>query len=134
MNDLYMSEMLCTDRLFKEYLEHKSLIIAVDFDDTIYDFDKKGFEYPRVIDLLKEAVKLNMKVVIYTTNQDHDLITDYCNEIELPIAGINKQLLPQFKDSGKLYYNILLDDRVGLSSSFGQLTRVINLIKGEKIV
>ena len=127
--DPYLSDRLCIMRLYREYNEHGSLIIAVDFDDTIYDFHGKGYVYPEVIEMLHKASIWNMKIVIYTANQDYEKIEKHCKENGIKIEGINVQLLTQFENSGKLYYNILLDDRAGLKTAVYQLNEVIKLLE-----
>jgi len=89
-------------RLKKEYEEHGSLIVAVDFDETIYDFHKQGNTYPKVIQLLKRCNTNGFKLVIFTANKDHDLVTEYCKKIGIEIAGININILPQFDGGGKI--------------------------------
>lgn len=56
----------------------------------------------------------------------------YLVENNIPFDAINEtpDFIP-FKGR-KVYYNILLDDRAGLSSAVEQLTRVIYQIRGEK--
>lgn len=131
MTDPYLLFQEVYDRLLREYKEHGSLIIAVDFDDTIYDFHKKGNTYTFVMDLLRRAKRNGCKIVIYTANNDHELVKNYCEENLIDIDGINKQLLPQFEGRGKLYYNILLDDRAGLITSYQALKQVLDAIEGE---
>ena len=38
-------------------------------------------------------------------------------------------MLPQFEGMGKIYYNLFLDDRAGLSSSYNILKTVVEKIK-----
>jgi hypothetical protein len=129
MLDQYQEEYNAFSRLRDEYDVHKSLIVAVDFDDTIYDFHGKGYDYSNVIHTVRECNNLGFKVVIFTANKDHDLVLKRCKEIGIEIEGINKQLLPQFEGSGKIYYNVLLDDRAGLCSSMRILNSVIQYAK-----
>jgi len=131
--DLYLSDDNVYHRLVREWKEHKSLIVALDFDLTIYDFHKQDLKFDNVIGLVREGVELGFRVVIFTANKDYELILDYCKQIDLDIVGINKNLLPQFDGSGKIFYNIFLDDRAGLSASYKTLRRVVNAIKKEEI-
>ena len=125
MEDPYLNYVYCYDRLLHEYELYKSLIIAVDFDDTIYDFHKKGHTYKNVIDLLKECSRRGFKIIILTDNSNHKLIEMYCNQIGIHIEGINKNVIDKFDDCGKIYYNILLDDRAGLPSAYFLLNKLI---------
>jgi len=131
MVDQYESWTNAASRLLEEYLAHKTLIVALDFDDTIYDFHNKGYDYSNVIHLVQRCNKLGFKIVIFTANKDHELVNKHCNEIGIKIEGINKQLLPQFEGSGKIYYNILLDDRAGLGSSIKLLKSVVEYAEGK---
>jgi hydroxymethylpyrimidine pyrophosphatase-like HAD family hydrolase len=108
------------DRLIEEVKEHGSLIIAVDFDNTIYDFHSKGFKFPRVVAVLKEAVEKGHRVVVFTANENHSMIKEHCKSLGLTIEGINTNILPQFTGS-KIYYNLLLDDRAGLYEALNYL-------------
>lgn len=125
MNDPFLNYVFCYDRLLREYELHHSLIVAVDFDDTIYDYHNKGHTYTNVIELLKKCSKRGFKIIIFTANKDHKLINNYCNKIGLNIEGINKNVIPQFDDCGKIYYNILLDDRAGLPAAYFFLNKLI---------
>ena len=117
--DYYMYSNVCSDRLREEYIKHGSLIIAVDFDGTINDFHNMGIRLDTVIDTLKMLKPIfNFKYVIYTAEIDEEKVRNKCNEIGLEIDGVNIQLLEQFKNSKKLYYNLLLDDRAGLYSAY----------------
>lgn len=61
------------------------------------------------------------------------MIQEYCKEIGIKIEGININYLPQFKNSGKIYYNILLDDRAGLETSYNILHKLLNYIGAGKL-
>jgi len=76
MSDPYLSQTSCIDRLFNDYKAHKSLLVAFDFDDTVFDYHKKGYTYKAVTDLLLKCqdmgyfqifqfVLLNHKVFYY---------------------------------------------------------------------
>jgi len=53
MIDEYLKANSSFLRLLKEYNQYKSLVIAYDFDNTVYDFHKKGEVYNDVIELLR---------------------------------------------------------------------------------
>ncbi|WP_316771425.1 hypothetical protein [Pedobacter frigiditerrae] len=52
--DFYLNPFNSSARLIDEYQKYGSIVIAYDFDDTVYDFHKKGRMYNQVIDLLRE--------------------------------------------------------------------------------
>lgn len=103
--DFYLDRVNVQDRLLSEYYRHDSLVIAFDFDDTVYDFHKKGRLYSDVIQLLKEN--------------------------DIPFDTINEN--PPFRNSSsrKIYANAFLDDRAGLLQSYEDLTILIKQLKNE---
>ena len=52
------------------------MIIAFDFDNTVFDYYKEGnqYEYDDVIDLLKYCYDLSMTLVLYTCKENIDKI------------------------------------------------------------
>ena len=129
--DPYLSVNRCYRRLHADYNQHKSLIIAVDFDNTIYDYHQKGRQFPQVLDLLKRCNALGFKLVIFTANKDKQLIWTTCTDLEIEITGINENVLTGFSSSDKIYYNILLDDRAGLKQSYDTLLKLVTSIEEE---
>lgn len=117
-------------RLLDECLTHNSLIVAFDFDNTIYDYHKKGDDYSEVINLLKECCKLGFTMILFTAELDEkniDLKKQYCEELGLRVDFVNES--PVMSGSKKPYYNILLDDRAGLLEAFDNLSFVVECIK-----
>lgn len=132
--DPYFSTETCVDRLYFEYSLHKKLIIALDFDDTIFDFHKKSRAYDNVISLIKECQELGFYIVIFTGSplDKYNSIREYCINIGIQITSINKNAFPlPFGNDGKIYFNILLDDRSGLGQSYDILQRTLQKIKNE---
>ena len=130
--DKYLSDHNCYNRLMEEYEKYGSLIIALDFDGTINDYHGEGLTFDKVIYLIKECNKLDFNVVIFSANPDTDGIIQRCKELDIKICGVNKNMVPMFDKSGKIYYSILLDDRAGLSSAFIVLAEVVRTIKENK--
>lgn len=131
--DTYFSTHNCAVRLFKEWEKHNSLIIAVDFDDTVFDFHKAGTNHDQVVALLKECVGLKFHIVVFTASapERHDDIRKHMESIGVPIAAINKNAIEGLKygHHGKIYFNILLDDRAGLQQAYITLNTVVKMIK-----
>ena len=97
------------------------MIIAFDFNNTVFDYYKEGnqYEYDDVIDLLKYCYDLSMTLVLYTCEENIDEIKwkiNWCKEyMGFTPHYVNKSpVLSQSYKNGKIYYNILLDDRAGL--------------------
>jgi hypothetical protein len=120
-------------RLYEEFKRYGSLAIGVDFDNTIYDFHKKGYKYETVINLCIRAVDLGMKVHIFTANPDHELVERYCAEKGIQIEGINTCGVKLGWDSRKPFYSLLLDDRAGLISAVEDLDRLVSILEDEKM-
>lgn len=132
VTDPFLSNELCIDRLYTEYMKHNKLIIAVDFDDTIYDWHGRNTTHELVISLMKRCKVLGFYVVIFTASktQRHQFIRDYCISKGLEIDSINKNPIDlPYGNEGKIYYNIFLCDRAGLRSSYYILEQVVNRIE-----
>lgn len=118
----------CVDRLMKEWDEHGSLFVAFDFDNTVFDYHRKGFTFPAVEFLLRESKKAGLKLILFTakeTKEELDRCVEYCKERGYEPDFINTSPIMNTK---KPYYNILLDDRAGLQSAAGTLITVITNI------
>lgn len=123
------------DRLFNEWQEHGKLIIATDFDDTVFDFHKQGHAYNRVIGLLKECQELDFHIIILTGSHPDcwPMQTRYLEDRGIKVAAINSNPFPlPFGNHGKPYFNLLLDDRAGLGQACITLEAVLDRIKKEK--
>ena len=132
MIDPYLDDDFATERLYNEWKKYGKIFIACDFDDTIYDFHKKGYKYNRVIDLLKDCQTQGCYLVIFTASEKdkYPLILQYCEEIGLVVDKINENAIPMnIGNNGKIYFNILLDDRSGLASSFKILSGALSKIR-----
>jgi hypothetical protein len=132
----YLNDRKAIDRLKKEYQEHGNLIIGFDFDCTIYDYHKEGLELQPVISLLKECSDLGFTMCLYSlTMKGGSPLSKQLHTTELginvhyfnksPVLPIEEQ--STFSDP-KPYFNILLDDRAGLSAAYNILkTTLIEL-------
>jgi hypothetical protein len=113
-------------RLFAEYEAHNSLVVAYDFDNTVYDFHNKGWKFDEVVNLLRKLKSINCYLIVFTANEDMETVVNYLVENNIPFDGINEN--PPFFESAsrKIYYNILLDDRAGLKECFDHLNKLYN--------
>jgi len=135
MIDPYFCTEFCVERLYREYCQHQKLIVALDFDDTIFDFHGRGNSYTQVIDLILECQKLDFYIVIFTGTppEKWQSIYDHCEKLGIKVAAINKNAIPlPFGNDGKIYYNVLLDDRAGIGQSYDILRKTICKIKETK--
>src|SRR5688572_3290516 len=119
-------------RLYEEYKKFGSLGIYVDFDNTIYDFHRKGYKYETVIDLCIRAHDLGMKIYIFTANPDEDLVRRYCEEKGIHLDGVNTDWVSLGWPSRKPFYSLLLDDRAGLASAVEDLSKLVEVLEDEK--
>jgi hypothetical protein len=121
-----------SDRLLSEWKQHGSIIIGLDFDDTIFPYRENFTDINKVINIVKEAIRSNAIVVIYTGSSEdrYSEIQDYCKSIDLKIHSINENIIKPFGDNRKIYANIYLDDRSGLNESIEILTAAMYNYRG----
>lgn len=132
--DFYLNENNITERLIEEWKKYGEIVIAFDFDNTVYDYHKKGHSYNQVINLLRECKELGAHLILFTARRDDEMefVEGYLKGKNIPYDSINKD--PAFvKTPGKkVYYNILLDDRAGLPSAYNSLKNAAKVIRGYK--
>lgn len=132
--DFYLDNQNNINRLVDEWKKYDALIVAFDFDGTVFDYHNQGHKYEQVIELLKECKEIGSYLMVYTAREDEELefVKDYLTKSEIPFDSINQS--PDYiKFKGKkLYYNILLDDRAGLASAYYCLKEAIRIIKEKK--
>lgn len=133
-SDIYLNDNNVINRLVNEWTEHKKLIIAVDFDSTIYDYFGEGLKFDKVINLLKECQEFGAYLVIFTSRNEseYDIIQKHLNKIDLYCEKINENIDCVPFNGRKIYYNILLDDRAGLSSAYHSLKQALQIMKNRK--
>jgi hypothetical protein len=127
----YMSTDVIKARLLKEYHAHPRLIIGVDFDDTVFDFHNEGHTYERIIALLRRCQHIGFYIVLFTASapERHKFMNDYMLGQGIVLDFINKNPIPlPYGHHGKIYYNILLDDRAGLGQAVEALTWLVDKI------
>lgn len=128
----YLNTVECAKRLYKEYLRHPRLCIALDFDNSIFDVHNQGHTYEDTISLIKKCQKLNFYITIFTASDEsrHLFILEHCKNIGIDVAAINKNPIPlPYGNYGKIYYNILLDDRAGLGEASDTLKMLLWMIE-----
>jgi hypothetical protein len=142
-NDPFLSYNAPIERLINDYRKHKSLVIALDFDNTIHDCHKKGYEFPSVIQLVKRCKNDHgFKIVIFSASpkERYGEIRAVCQELGIEIDGINCDVVDWIEEKNKqfdynrskIFFNILLDDRAGLLSAYNTLFDTLGRIDKEK--
>ncbi|MEO2202314.1 hypothetical protein ABGV42_01005 [Paenibacillus pabuli] len=118
-------------RLVEEWGQYGKLIIAYDFDNTVYDYHNKGYSFDHVIQLLRDCKEMGMHLIVYTACEESkfDFIRDHLNNNNIPFDSINQHASFVPFQSGKIYYNHFLDDRAGLRSAYEDLRSAIRVIK-----
>ena len=126
MKASYLDDRTAIDRLKGDYLKHGNLIIGCDFDDTIFDLYGQGFDMTPIIDLLKICHNLGFTLCLWSALTD-DWSLSYKKEI-CRLSGIKFHYFnesPVMNESRKPHFNILLDDRAGLSAAYNILKTTI---------
>ena len=129
--DPFMSDYNAIERLVIDYVRHGQLIIAYDYDSTVFDYHRRGDTFDMVIKLLKEC-KPYAKFIVYTHSNDdrHDEIKAYLDEHEIPWDTVNEGIVfANGKKEGKLFFSHFLDDRAGLRSAYLVLDKAMDIIK-----
>lgn len=134
-NDPYTSTAAIVERLHREYKKHPKLIIAVDFDCTVFDYKMQGTEYPRAINVVKQCAALGFYVVLWTASapERFEFMKEYMQKNQVHISSINENPIKlPFGNHKKIYYNILLDDRAGLGQALDALEIFIDNIQNDR--
>lgn len=113
--------------MLEEYKTPNSLVIA--FDDTVYDFHKKGRLYNDLIQLLKDLKKANCFLICWTRQQDLVFVQHYLKDNEIPFDLINENPIFHKSTSKKIYANAYLDDRAGLKQVYDELHYLLKNIE-----
>ena len=54
------------ERLKQDYLVHKSLFVAFDYDNTVFDYHNQGINYDEIIGLLTTCKSLGFTMILFT--------------------------------------------------------------------
>lgn len=132
--DKYLKPGSAYERLLAEYRKYGSLIVAVDYDDTLFDFHKTGDSYELVQQLVRDLHSIGCKIIIWSGSENITDMSSYLGEKNIPFDLINENLKVNDKwaagkDSRKVYANVYIDDRGGLEQVYRDLTKLINEVK-----
>lgn len=129
--DLYLSDHPAIQRLLMEWVNHDKLIIAFDYDNTVFDYHENGLKFDYIIELLKKCDKIGATFIVYSCSPEsrHQEIHDYLATIGLRADYINKPHIELADGTGKIFSNILLDDRAGLRSAYIILSKVVDIME-----
>lgn len=126
--DYYLEPENSSNRLLEEYQRYQSLVIAFDFDDTVYDFHQKGRMYKDVITLLRKLKAANCYLICWTGQEDLAFVKSYLEASDIPFDAINENPPFHSGSSRKVYANAYLDDRAGLEQVYKELNDLLNTL------
>jgi len=136
MLDHFLDEYAATERLIREWEKYGRLVIAYDFDNTVYDYHGGGYSYSMVIDLLRKCKEVGAYFICFTAreNDELDFVWKYLKDNNIPVDKLNDN--PDFLpfNGRKIYYNILLDDRAGLAQAYNMLSYAATHMKAKRSV
>lgn len=124
-------------KLITAYSKHNSLIVGVDFDDTIFPFSKSEENVERcrrVVNLLlslKQEMGVDLVLCLYSVADAQSLV--YKEHI-MDLYGLKPQYINEGPidshwGSKKPFFNILLDDKTGLNDSMKTLEAFKEYVK-----
>lgn len=115
------------DRLITQYKKQDRIVIAYDFDDTVRPM--YCADCGKIQSLLRQLKdNINAYFIVFTSNKDIEYVKDYLNDWEIPYDSINENApFVPFKE-GKIFYNVLLDDKAGLGEVVNNLEQFIYLV------
>jgi hypothetical protein len=101
-------------KLLDQHYKYGSIIVAYDFDDTVYPFSLGVEELKDTVNLIQRLVICGHNAYCYTSNEDIEKVTMYLRYNHIPYCSINKSPVDSV---GKQFYNVLLDDKAGLNET-----------------
>jgi hypothetical protein len=129
--DYYLLDSNVIERLVIEWKSYGSLVIAYDYDNTVFDYHGDGHEYLDIPNLLRECKAYGCYLIVFSASESsrYSEISSYLKSKDIPYDSINSN--PPFitADTGKIYYNVLLDDRAGLRSAYDNLKEALRIMK-----
>lgn len=120
-----------TNRLIEEWNKHNGILIGLDVDDTILPYRKDFTNTDLVIEVIKRAQIYGAKVILNTASHvdRYEYIKSYCESIGIKVEAINENIIFPFGDNRKIYANIYIDDRAGLSEALQILSEATEYIQ-----
>ena len=115
-------------RLLEEYNKYGSLAIGFDFDNTVFDYHKKGSTYIMVIDLLRELQLMGCKLICWTAQKDIPFVEKYLEDNKIPYNGINIDGIKLDWETRKPIQSALLDDRAGFLQVYQELKLLVEVV------
>ena len=118
------------NRLNEYYEKYGQIIVAYDFDDTIYDCRKFGRDYSEIIELI-QRLKDFAYLIVFTARPENEygLVKAFLEKNNIPYNSINEDApqIPLERRCRKVYYHILLDDKAGLLMPYETLLEFLKI-------
>jgi hypothetical protein len=134
--DPFIETNRCVQRLLDIHRDGKRLIVAVDFDDTLFGYASSSHTHPLALDIVRRAQKIGCYICLFTASHPDrfKMMLDYLKLQLIKVDSINQNPIKELEYgyNGKMFYNILLDDRAGLGQAIEILTKVVETIEKEK--
>lgn len=127
-------EQVILDKLLRNYKTHGTVIVAFDYDDTIFPYsnDYTMNQFQERWALLRECKNLGFYMILYTCNgqERYEEMMEFMDKNDIPYDAIN-QNHPAFgyETGRKIFYNIFLDDKAGLHEALLTLEELVTIIK-----
>ena len=104
VRDPYMDQERALGRLLIEYEKHGQLIVAFDFDDTVFNtHERPGWEYNQVIELLRK-VQPYAYIICWSASvpERYESMWQYFRENNIPCQAINLfiETMENYKQGG----------------------------------
>lgn len=131
--DTFFRDEALLEKLKVHYSTHGKIIVAYDYDDTIAPtYLAKSCK--QVIKLLKD-LKPYAVFICYTSNEDLNRVKVYIKENDIPCDKINENvdyMKSKYDNSGKVFYNVFLDDKAGLGQAYRILKKFLRFLEENK--
>lgn len=138
----YLNPSNTLQRLREDWDKHGGIIVSVDFDSTLVPYmeDEKAYikEFEKIRQLVRELHSFGCTIVINTASAESrwEGIKEELNTLAIPYDYFNETPpnVPNVGKHGKVYANVYLDDRAGLSEVFNHLQQLLTEKKLELAV
>lgn len=117
------------EKLLEQIRAHGSLVIGVDFDDTLYN---RELDEPNedMVDLVQRAKKAGHTICIWTANINEELVKTFCVDNSVEYDHYNDSPIAK-TGARKAHFNLLLDDSAGLGYAITILETILWLTREE---
>lgn len=121
--------MSLADKLVAQWKLHGKLIVAFDFDDTVFPYSTvhKTPVIRRTIKALQDAKNQGHTLVLFTCRDSQEDTRMYCDINGIGYDYFNESPVPT--GNGKIFYNVFLDDKCGLRETVTELQIALHEIE-----